>query len=142
MISEKDARVVVAMAFALASAGRPGVTRVLDALTERSRADEALAYLVELGQPHVAAVAARLNDPNPVVREQIAVALGFIGGPQAAAALTAASGESDPDVRHAIDVAQIRIKRSAAPPTSNRDAARNQPVFPAEVREGADFSYT
>ena len=112
MVSEKDTRVLIAMAFALASAGRDGVTRVLDALTDRSRADHALAYLVELGQPQVAAVAARLSDPNPVVREQIAVALGFIGGPEAAAALTAASGESDPDVRHAIDVAQLRITRS------------------------------
>ena len=72
---------------------------------------------MELGQPHVAAVAARLSDPNPVVREQIAVALGFIGGPEAAAALKAASGESDPDVRHAIDVAQVRITRSTVAPT-------------------------
>ena len=63
-----------------------------------------------------AAVAARLSDPNPVVREQIAIALGFIGGPEAAAALKGASGESDPDVRHAIDVAQVRATRTAAVP--------------------------
>ena len=117
MASEKDTRVLVAMAFALASAGRDGVARVLDALADRNRADDALAYLVELGQPHVAAIAARLGDPNPVVREQIAVAQGFIGGPQAAAALKAASGESDPDVRHAIDVAQVRITKPAVAPT-------------------------
>ena len=115
--SEKDTRVLNAMAFAFASAGRDGVTRVLDALTDRSRADDALGYLVELGQPHVAAVAARLSDPNPVVREQIAVALGFIGGPEAAAALTAAIRAMDPDVRHAIDVAQVRTTRSMAVPT-------------------------
>jgi HEAT repeat protein len=124
MVSEKDTRVLIAMAFALASAGRDGVARVLDALTDRGRADAALAYLVELGQPHVAAVAARLSDPNPVVREQIAVALGFIGGPQAAAALKAASGESDPDVRHAIDVAQVRITRSTAAPAQGRATGR------------------
>jgi HEAT repeat protein len=119
------------MAFALASAGRDGVTRVFDALTDRGRADAALAYLVELGQPHVAAVAARLNDPNPVVREQIAVALGFIGGPQAAAALKAASNESDPGVRHAIDVAQLRITRS--------DGRAQKPRYSASrsVRDGA-----
>ena len=99
MASEKDTRVLIAMAFALASAGRDGVNRVLDALTDRDRTDDALAYLVELGRPHVAAVAARLSDPNPFVREQIATALGFIGGPEAAAALKGASGESDPDVR-------------------------------------------
>jgi HEAT repeat protein len=112
MVSEKDTRVLVAMAFALASAGRDGVNRVLDALTDRDRSDDALAYLVELGQPHVAAVAARLRDPNPFVRGQIATALGFIGGPEAVAALKGASGESDPDVRHRIEVAQLRLTRT------------------------------
>jgi len=103
--------VLLAMAFALASVGRDGVNRVLDALSDRDRAEAALAYLVELGRPHVAAIAARLGDPNPVVREQIAIALGFIGGPEAAAALNAASGESEPRVRHALDVAQLRVGR-------------------------------
>jgi len=116
MASEKDPRVLLAMAFALASAGRDGVNRVLDALTDRDRADAALAYLVELGRPHVAAIAARLGDPNPVVREQIAIALGFIGGPEAAAALKGASAESDANVRHALDVAQLRITRATAAP--------------------------
>lgn len=120
MASEKDPRVLLAMAYALASAGRDGVNRVLDALTDRDRADAALAYLVELGRPHVAAIAARLGDANPVVREQIAIALGFIGGPEAAAALKGASGESDPNVRHALDVAQVRITRAMAEPTPAR----------------------
>jgi len=116
MAVEKDKRVLTAMAFALASAGLPGIDRVLDALTDRNLADDALGYLVALGQPRAAAVIARLGDPNPVVREQIAIAIGFIGGPEAAAALKAATGESDPDVRHAIDVAQFRVARAAAPP--------------------------
>ena len=111
MVSEKDTRVLIAMAFALASAGRDGVNRVLDALADRDRSDDALAYLVELGQPHVAAVAARLSDPNPFVRGQIATALGFIGGPEAVAALKGASGESDPDVAKRIGVAQLRSSR-------------------------------
>ena len=116
MASEKDPRVLLAMAFALASAGRDGINRVLDALSDRDRAEAALAYLVELGRPHVAAIAARLGDANPVVREQIAIALGFIGGPEAAAALNGASAESDPNVRHALDVAQIRISSATAEP--------------------------
>jgi HEAT repeat protein len=116
MASEKDPRVLLAMAFALASAGRDGINRVLDALSDRDRAEAALAYLVALGRPHVAAIAARLGDGNPVVREQIAVALGFIGGPEAAAALNGASGESDPTVRHALDVAQVRLSRAMAKP--------------------------
>ena len=112
MVSEKDTRVLIAMAFALASAGRDGVNRVLDALTDRDRSDDALAYLVELGRPHVAAVAARLSDPSPFVRGQIATALGFIGGPEAVAALKGASSESDPDVRQRIGVAQLRLTRT------------------------------
>jgi HEAT repeat protein len=114
MASEKDKRVLLAMAFAVASAGRDGINRVLDALTDSDRADEALTYLIDLGRPQVAAVAARLSDPNPLVRGQIATALGFIGGPEAVAALKGASAESDPDVRQRIDFAQLRITRVTA----------------------------
>jgi HEAT repeat protein len=114
MASEKDARVRTAMAFALASAGHPGVNHVIDALADRNIADNALGYLVNLGRPQAAAIAARLNDPNPVVREQIAIALGFVGGAEAAAALKGASGESDPNVRSAIDVAAVRAARTTA----------------------------
>jgi HEAT repeat protein len=114
MVSEKDTRVLTAMAFALASAGRDGVNRVLDALTDRDRSDDALAYLVEIGQKQVGAVAARLSDPNPFVRGQVATALGFIGGPDAAAALNRASSESDPEVRQRIGVAQLRLTRPNA----------------------------
>jgi HEAT repeat protein len=116
MVSEKDTRVLIAMAFALASAGRDGVNRVLEALTDRDRSDDALAYLVELGPPHVAAVAAQLSNPNPFVRGQIATALGFIGGPEAVAALKGASGESDLDVRKRISFAQLRLTRTTVAP--------------------------
>jgi HEAT repeat protein len=117
MASEKDTRVLIAMAFALAAAGRDGVNRVLDALADRDRSDDALSYLVELGRPIVAAVAARFSDPNPLVRGQIATALGFIGGSEAVAALKGASGESDPDVRQRIEMAQFRLTRTAAAPS-------------------------
>jgi HEAT repeat protein len=116
LVSEKDSRVLLAMAFALASAGRDGVNRILAALPDRERSDDALAYLVELGAPHVAAVAARLSDSNPLVRGQVATALGFIGGPEAVAALKGASGELDPDVRQRIAVAQLRLTRTKAIP--------------------------
>ena len=84
---------------------------------DRDRSEDALAYVVELGRPHVAAVAARLGDPNPFVRGQIATALGFIGGPEAVAALKGASGESDPDVAKRISFAQLRLTRTTAIPT-------------------------
>lgn len=119
MASERDTRVLIAMAFALASASRDGVNRVLDALTDRDRSDAALAYLVELGQSHVAAVAARLSDPNPFVRGQIATALGFIGGQEAVAALKGVSGESDADVRKSISAAQLRLTRTSGVPATS-----------------------
>jgi HEAT repeat protein len=129
MASEKDTRVLMAMAFALAAAGRDGVNRLLDALSDRDRSDDALAYVVELGQAHVAAVAARLRDPNPFVRGQIATGLGFIGGPEAVAALNGANGESDPDVRQRIGVAQLRLARTrTVPPTGARLDGANQPA--------------
>ena len=112
MVSEKDTRYSSRWLSHWHQRGRDGVNRVLDALTDRDRSDDALAYLVELGRPHVAAVAARLNDPNPFVRGQIATALGFIGGPEAVAALKGASGETDSDVRHRIEVAQLRLTRT------------------------------
>ena len=77
-----------------------------------------MGYLVELGRPHVKAVAARLSDANPFVRGQIATALGFIGGPEADVALKGASGESDPDVRQRISVAQLRLTRPRVAPAA------------------------
>jgi HEAT repeat protein len=118
MTSEKDTRVLLAMAFALASAGRDGIDRVLDTLSDRDRSEDALAYLVELGLPHVEAVAARLSEPNAFVRGQIATALGFIGGPKSIEALKRASGDSDPDTRQRISVAQFRLMRPRASPAA------------------------
>jgi HEAT repeat protein len=113
LASEKDSRVRTAMTFALASAGiHDGVNRLLDALSDRDQSDAALAYVVALGRPHVAAIAARLGDADPFVRGQIATALGFIGGAEAAAALKGAGAESDPNVGKTINFAQLRLTRT------------------------------
>jgi HEAT repeat protein len=111
MTAEGDERVRLAMAFALASAGR-SLDRILDALTDDDVADQALEYLVELGPSHAAEIAARLQDPDPVTRQQIAVILGFTGSPDASAALQAAA-TTDPsaEVRRAIQVAQLRLRQ-------------------------------
>jgi len=118
MASERDSRVLIAMAFALASAGHDDIDRILDALADRERSDQALSYLVDLGERRVADVAARLSDPDPFVRTQIATALGFIGGAQAVAALKGASGESDTEVAKAINFAQLRLTRAKAVPAA------------------------
>lgn len=113
LTSEKDSRVRTAMTFALASAGiHDGVNRLLDALSDRDRSDAVLAYVVALGRPHVPAIAARLGDSDAFVRGQIATALGFIGGAEAAAALKGAGAEPDPNVGKTINFAQLRLSRT------------------------------
>jgi HEAT repeat protein len=101
------------MAFALAAAGRPTLDPLFEALADRDLADQALEYLVEIGPQHASAIAARLGDQNPAVREQIAIALGFIGGQDAVAALAAAANDASPEVRTAASVAQLRMKQRA-----------------------------
>ncbi len=56
------------------------------------------------------------RDPDPFVRGQIATALGFMGGPEAIAALKNTSGESDPDVAKRISFAQLRLTRPKVVP--------------------------
>jgi HEAT repeat protein len=113
LANEKDKRVQAAMAFALTLAGRPALERIVAALADRDTADQALEYLVELGPKHVKEIAASLQDQNPIVREQIAIALGFIGGQEAAAALNAAASDGNADVQSAVSVAQLRLRQLA-----------------------------
>ncbi|HSC26891.1 MAG TPA: HEAT repeat domain-containing protein [Vicinamibacterales bacterium] len=109
LASESDARVRLAMAFALGSTGRP-IDPIVDAVLDERVAAQALEYLAELRPERAAELGKRLRDPDPVVRRYVAIALGFIGGPDAAAALAAAQTETNPDVRNAIQVAQLRIR--------------------------------
>lgn len=110
MAQEKDGRVATAMAFALAASGREGISRVIDALADDDLRDAATMYLVELGRTHAAEIASRLTDPDARVREQVAIALGLIGGPEARAALSAVTAETSPEVKRAIEVALLRTK--------------------------------
>jgi len=109
LASERDKRVRLAMSFALASAGRP-IAPLVDASLDDDLTDQALEYLVEMGPAHAVDLAARLRDQEPVVRENVAIALGFVGGPDAAAALTAAGTDTNPEVRNAVQVAQLRLR--------------------------------
>jgi HEAT repeat protein len=111
MAAERDKRVRLAMAFALASAGRPTVDQIVDGLADRDIALQALAYLVELGQSAAAAMASRLSHQDPLVRQQLVIALGFAGGPEATAALQSAASDASPEVRHAAEVAQLRLRQ-------------------------------
>ena len=66
------------------------------------------------GEPSaVATLAAALGDDAPLVREHAAWALGRLGGPEAQAALRAArAGESDAEVRAAVDLALATLDRA------------------------------
>ena len=110
MTNEKDERVQAAMAFALTRSGHPAHERIFAALADRDTTDQVLEYLVELGPTHATEIAAHLQDRNPLVREQVAIALGFIGGQEAAAALNAAANDENADVRLAVSVAQLRLR--------------------------------
>ena len=94
---EKKAQVQLAMAYALAAAGRPTVISVAATLDDDALAPQAMAYLVDLGRPAVPALAPYLRANQPSVRERTAMVLGLIGGPEAVAALEALG--QDPEVR-------------------------------------------
>jgi HEAT repeat protein len=111
LAKEKDERVQAAMAFALTRAGHSALERIFAALGDSDTTDQALEYLVELGPKHAAEIAARLQDRSPLVREQIAITLGFIGGQEAAAALNTAASDENADVRLAVSVAQLRLRQ-------------------------------
>jgi HEAT repeat protein len=108
--SERDERVRLAMAFALASAGRP-IDQLVAALPSSDLSGQALEYLIELGGNNTALLTARLRDQDALVRQHVATALGFVGGPEASAALAAADTDASIDVRNAIQIAQLRIRR-------------------------------
>jgi HEAT repeat protein len=91
--TDDSAMVRMACAFALQKLGRNYVGRLADMMTSPKAAEQGAAYLVELGPSTALAVIPRLQDPEPVMRESIADALGGIGGPEAVPALQAAAAK-------------------------------------------------
>lgn len=110
LTEEHDEAVATAMAFALAAAGRPYVDRVVMALTDRDTAAQALDYIVELGTTHPATLLPYLQHADPLVREGVATAMGFVGDAGAEAALTQLTSDGNPSVRRAAETALIRMR--------------------------------
>jgi len=115
MAQEHDPALIGAMTFALAAAGRPFVDRIVQALADDDTADQALGYLVELGHDHPEALLPHLQNAVPVVRERVATAVGFTGGPDAEAALTTLTRDGDPAVRRAAEMAIMRLRALKRP---------------------------
>ena len=115
LTEERDETVAVAMAFALAAAGRPYVDRLVQALVDDDTANQALQYLVEVGSAQPSALVPYLQHADPVVRERVAVVTGFVGDASAETALSQLTTDGDPSVRRAAEVALIRMRASRQP---------------------------
>ena len=100
------------MAFALAAAGRPYVDRVIMALADPDTANQAIDYVVELGSAQPSLLVPYLKHADPIVRERVATAMGFVGNADAEAALSQLTSDGDPSVRRAAETALIRMRVS------------------------------
>ena len=112
LTEERDEAVVTAMAFALAAAGRPYVDRVVLALVDPDTANQAMDYVVELGSAQPSALVPYLQHADPIVRERVATAMGFVADADAEAALSQLTSDGDPSVRRAAEAALIRMRVS------------------------------
>ena len=112
LTAERDESVVAAMAFALAAGGRPYVERLVLALADEDTANQVMDYVVELGIAQPPVLLPYLRHTDPIVRERVATALGFVGGAGAEAALSQLTSEGDPSVRRAAETSLIRIRAS------------------------------
>ena len=121
LTEERDEEVAAAMAFALAAAGRPYVDRLVQALVDHDTANQALDYLVEVGGAQPSALVPFLQHADPIVRERVAVASGFVGDASAEAALSQLTTDGSPSVRRAAEVALIRRR-------ATRQTARGSPT--------------
>jgi len=109
-VGERDKTVRLARAFALSRDGGRGLTDLVAALPDDHRAEQAMAYLVELGRTHVKTLATRLNDPDVAIRGRLVQVFGIVGGPDALAALGPTTRDPDPAVARAAEHAIARIK--------------------------------
>ena len=112
LTEERDEAVVAAMAFALAASGRPYLDRLVQALADPDTANQALEYVVELGSAQPSALVPYLQHADPIVRERVAMAVGFVGDAGAEAALFKLTSDGTPSVRRAAEVALIRMRTS------------------------------
>jgi HEAT repeat protein len=113
---ERHAEVIGAIAFALATTSRPHLDRIVEALPNPDTVDQAREYLVELGHVHPETLLPYLQNPNPDVREQIAMIVGVVGGTGAEAALTPLTTDTSEAVRRAAQVALTRLRAPAQRP--------------------------
>jgi HEAT repeat protein len=107
---EKDRRARLARAFAIARDGGRGLPELTKAVGDDRRAEQVMAYLVELGRAHVKDLVPTLADPDVPTRGRIVQVLGIVGGPEALQALEPSTRDPDPAVARAAEHAIARIR--------------------------------
>ncbi len=108
--ADRDRTVALAFAYALQSAGRPALDKLVTALGDRRLQAQAMLYLTELGRPIARALGGYVQMPDPATRQAVAMVLGVIGGEDALAALERAKLDPDTEVARAAERAIARAR--------------------------------
>lgn len=108
--TDDAAMVRLATAFALQKLGRNYAARIVDLMASPKVTAQGQEYLVELGPAMVPALIARLQDPEPEMREAMADVLGIIGDATTIPALEAAAKDRDASVVSAAKRAIARLR--------------------------------
>jgi HEAT repeat protein len=109
-MSDEAAMVRLAAVFALQKLGRNYAARIVDLMSSEKVIPQAQEYLVELGTPLTVTLVARLQEPDPNVREAVADVLGVIGDASVVPALEAATKDRDASVASAAKRALARLR--------------------------------
>jgi HEAT repeat protein len=100
----------LAAAFALQKLGRNYAARLIDLMNTPKVLAQGQDYLIELGPPVAPLLLARLQEPDPDIREAMVDVLGVIGIESTLPALQAATKDSDASVAAAAKRAIARIQ--------------------------------
>jgi HEAT repeat protein len=108
--ADESPMVRLAACFALQKLGQNYVARIADMLPEEKVTAQGVEALIELGPGVAPQLYARLQEPQPAMREAVADVLGVIGGADALPVLQAAAQDKDPDVAAAAKRAISRLR--------------------------------
>ncbi len=108
--TDDSGMVRLACVFALQQLGRNNAGRIIDLMASPKVMAQGQDYLIEIGAPAVSSAAARLQDPDPDMREAMAEVLGAIGDASSIPALEAATKDRDGSVAAAAKRAIARLR--------------------------------
>lgn len=109
-VTDRNRGTALAVAYALQSAGRPAIDRLVAGLADERLQAQAMLYLTELGRPVARQLGGYLQMPEPATRQAVAMVLGVIGGEDALAALERAKLDPDTEVARAAERAIARAR--------------------------------